>query len=185
MAARSVLAVPDTRYRLYVIAPNVRDVVKSAGGWLFDQRMAGWDVTVAVRERGEFRALQILGVDALELGSVAWQHRPSPQSLAMTADVLLHDEQLRHFVFQAFEHGLAEVTVWGGPWPEELHRTNGDFRIGEVRHRMSSAARVFKSHAVAAAYGRPVGAVDDAESFQCGTFARRRRELRRQIANGR
>jgi hypothetical protein len=29
-----------------VVAADVIDVVKFAGGWLFDRAMAGWDVTV-------------------------------------------------------------------------------------------------------------------------------------------
>jgi hypothetical protein len=169
-ATKSDLVVPDTRYRLEVIAPNVLDVVKSAGGWLFDHRIAGWDVTVTVCDHGDFRPLQILGVDARELTSTSWEQRPNPQNLAVAADLFHRDERVRHGVFRAFEHGLAEVIVWGGPWPEELHRS-----IGEVRHRLSSAARVFKSHALAAACDSPFAAVADAETFQCGTIGRPRR----------
>jgi hypothetical protein len=182
-ATNSVMAVPDTRYRLDVIAQTVQDVVKSAGGWLFDHRMAGWDVTVAVCEGGDFRPLQILGVDALELNSGSWQERPSPQCLAVAADLFHRNERVRHGVFQALEHGLPEVTVWGEPWPEELHRS-----IGQVRHRLSNAARVFKSHALAAAHEPGVVSVGDAETFQCGNLARPlawRRELKRQAANRR
>ena len=36
---------PDMRYRLDVVAAGVADVVRFAGGWLFDRAMAGWDVT--------------------------------------------------------------------------------------------------------------------------------------------
>ena len=36
------------RYRLDVVAANVADVVKFAGGWLVDRVMAGWDVTVLI-----------------------------------------------------------------------------------------------------------------------------------------
>jgi hypothetical protein len=180
-AAKTGPAVPGTRYRLDVVAPTVLDVVQSAGGWLFDKRMAGWDVTVAVCEPGDFRPLQILGVDALELTSVPLHERPSPQDLAVAAGLFHDDELARHSVFQAFEQGLAEVTLWGEPWPEELHRSNG-----QVRRRISSAARVFKSHALAAAHGRLVAAVADVEIFQCGTVGGAlalRPELRRQVAN--
>jgi hypothetical protein len=182
-AAKSGPAVPGARYRLDVLAPTVLDVVQSAGGWLFDKRMAGWDVTVAVSEPGDFRPLQILGVDALELTCVPVQERASPQNLAVATGLSHHDELARFSVFQAFEHGLAEVTLWGEPWPEELHRRNG-----QVRRRISSAARVFKSHALAAAHGRPMAAVADVEIFQCGTAGGAialRDEPRRQVANGR
>jgi len=30
------------RYRLDVVAADVADVVRFAGGWLFDRAMAGW-----------------------------------------------------------------------------------------------------------------------------------------------
>jgi hypothetical protein len=177
------LAAPDTRYRLDVITPNVLDVVKHAGGWLFDQRMAGWDVTVAVGEDGDFRPLQILGVDAVELNSSSWDHRERSQKLAVAGELFRCDERVRHGVLQAFENGLAEVAVWGELWPDELHRG-----IRQVRYRMSSAARVFKSHALAAAYDLPLGVIADAETFRYGTIARpsaSRRELTRQVANGR
>ena len=174
---------PDNRYRLDVIAPNVRDVVKSAGGWLFDHRMAGWDVTVAVWEGGDVRPLQILGVDTLELNSSSWEQRPSPQCLAVAADLFHRNARVRSGVLHAFENGLTEVTLWGEPWPEELHRS-----IGQVRHRLSNAARVFKAHALAAVHEPAVVAVGDAETFQSGNMAGPlawRRELKRQVANGR
>ena len=33
------------------IAPTVADAIESAGGWLFDQALAGWDVTVITAEQ--------------------------------------------------------------------------------------------------------------------------------------
>jgi hypothetical protein len=167
------LAEPDTRYRLDVIAPNVLDVVKHAGGWLFDERMAGWDVTVAVVEHGDFRPLRILGVDAVQLNSSLWDHRPGSQKLAVAAELFRCDQRVRHGVLGAFENGLAEVTVWGELRPDELLPG-----IGQVRHRLSSAASVFKAHALAATYDLPVGVIADAEIFHSGTIARRRASRR-------
>ena len=37
-----------TRYRLFVAASDVGELVASAGGWICDHIQAGWDVTVAV-----------------------------------------------------------------------------------------------------------------------------------------
>ena len=55
------------RYRLDVVAADVADVVKFAGGWLFDRAMAGWDVTVLVADHPDERPLQILGVQIVDL----------------------------------------------------------------------------------------------------------------------
>ncbi|MGA8547342.1 MAG: hypothetical protein WB785_19075, partial [Mycobacterium sp.] len=55
------------RYRLDVVAANVADVVRFAGGWLFDRAMAGWDVTVLLVDHPDERPLQILGAQILDL----------------------------------------------------------------------------------------------------------------------
>ena len=55
------------RYRLDVVAASVVDVVRFAGGWLFDRSMAGWDVTVLVADHPDDRPLQILGAQMLDL----------------------------------------------------------------------------------------------------------------------
>ena len=47
-------------HEMTVIASSVTDVVASAGGWLFDRRMAGWKVDVLVADRVGERPLQIL-----------------------------------------------------------------------------------------------------------------------------
>lgn len=57
------------KYRLDVVANSVVDVVRSAGGWLYDRVAAGWEVTVLLPQHGDTRPLQILGVHALELKS--------------------------------------------------------------------------------------------------------------------
>ena len=54
-------------HEMTVIASSVADVVASAGGWLFDRRMAGWKVNVLVADRAGEQALQILGADVLDL----------------------------------------------------------------------------------------------------------------------
>ncbi len=60
----------DMRYRLDVVAPSVAEVVRNAGGWLFDRVMAGWDVTVMITGDDDIRPLQILGVDTADLETV-------------------------------------------------------------------------------------------------------------------
>src|SRR5271163_4270691 len=52
------------RPRMTAIAPSAAEAVQYAGGWLFDQVMAGWDVTVITADDGDPRPLDILGVRA-------------------------------------------------------------------------------------------------------------------------
>ena len=58
------------RYRLDVVASSVVDVVRFAGGWLFDRAMAGWDVSVLLTDladQPDGRPLQILGAQVVDL----------------------------------------------------------------------------------------------------------------------
>lgn len=77
------------RYRLDVVAATVIDVVRFAGGWIFDRSMAGWDVTVLVADHPDVRPLQIVGARVLDLEDAltSVQSRPRPQALAAAADL--------------------------------------------------------------------------------------------------
>ena len=158
----------DMRYRLDVIAASVLDVVEAAGGWLFDRRMAGWDVTVLVPEEEDVHALRILGVDIVQVGPTwtSWLERPQVQALAVAADLFDRDPRVKHAVLQVLEQGLPEIILWGNAWPAGLARS-----ADEVRHELSGAARMFKCHAVKAASGREPASVDQVEVFHCGTSA--------------
>ena len=57
------------RYRLDVVAASPVDVVQSAGGWLYDRVMAGWEVRVLLPESCDTRALRILGVGVVDAAS--------------------------------------------------------------------------------------------------------------------
>jgi hypothetical protein len=63
--ARLLPVQPDAerhmRYRLDVVASSVVDVVKFAGGWVFDRSMAGRDVAVLLTDHPDDRPLHILG----------------------------------------------------------------------------------------------------------------------------
>jgi hypothetical protein len=176
----------DMRYRLDVIAASVFDVVEAAGGWLFDRRMAGWDVTVLVPEGEDVRALQILGVDILQVGPtwISWAERRHVQALAVAADLFDRDSRVKQGVLQALEQGLPEVILWGSDWSPELVRSGG-----ELRHQLSRAARMFKSHASMAASGQEPALAGQFELFHCGTIASpsplaRRRRRRRLLLHG-
>jgi len=149
------------RYRLVV------DVVRFAGGWLFDRAMAGWDVTVLLADLADDRPLQILGAQTMDLehALASVDTRPRPQALAAAADLFGCDSQVRHGVLHALDHGATEVTLWGQTWPAEL-----DDSVGLVQHRLSSAAQIFKGQALAAA-AVSVGSIDPTETFRSGLLA--------------
>jgi hypothetical protein len=149
------------------IAPSAAEAVRYAGGWLFDQVMAGWDVTVITAESGDRRPLDILGVRARSFDSVfaAPVLGPCLQAIALRTD-LYHDERVRRLVLAAAEAGRAEIRLWGDAWPEDFDGS-GD----PVAHRLSLAARAFKAQALAAADLR------DAPTAETEVF--RRGELRR------
>jgi hypothetical protein len=152
------------RYRLDVVAASVVDVVRFAGGWLFDRAMAGWDVTVLVADHPDDRPLQILGAQVLDLEDAlaAVESRPRPQALAAAADLFGCDSRVRQGVLRALDHGVTEVTLWGENWPAEL-----DDSVGLVQHRLSTAALTFKAQALAAA-AAPVSSIDHTETFRSG-----------------
>lgn len=154
------------RYRLDVVAANVPEVVKYAGGWLVDRVMAGWDVTVLIDSTEDLRPLEILGVETQDLESALdmWAERPHPQTVAVAADLYASDARVREGVLNALEHGMTEVTLWGDCWPEELDAT-----VGTVQHQLSAAARAFKAQALAATDDPEAFEVGRAESFRCGT----------------
>lgn len=158
------------RYRLDVVAANVIDVVKFAGGWLFDRTMAGWDVTVLVADHTDDRPLQILGAQIVDLEDALESagQRPAPQTLAVAADLVGSDSRVRGGVLQALDRGLTEVTLWGETWPTEL-----DESVGLVHHHLSAAAKAFKAQALAAASVPATGdvAVEPTETFRSGIMA--------------
>jgi len=164
------------RYRLDVVAASVVDVVRFAGGWLFDRAMAGWDVTVLLTDHlaghRDDRPLQILGARTLDLEDAlaaidsGVETRPRPQALAAAADLFGCDPRVRRGVLQALDHGVTEVTLWGETWPAEL-----DESVGQVQHRLSMAAQTFKARALAAALnggGAPQSSIDHIETFRSG-----------------
>jgi hypothetical protein len=142
---RQLSSTMNTRYRLDVIAADAADVIASAGGWLFDRAMSGWDIHLLIAATpSDVRPLQILGIKTEPLELVA--DRPHTHALAVSADMLSAEACVREVVFHALDRGITEVALWGDPWPPEFHQ-----RAQHVRHRLSVAARVFKEHALMAA----------------------------------
>ncbi len=155
------------RYRLDIVAPSVAEAVRNAGGWIFDRVMAGWDVNVLLTEPGGTRPLTILGAQTVDFESVlaAGDDQPHPQALAVAADLVDTDARVREGVLRALDYGMTEVALWGGAQPIDLDRS-----VDSVEHRLSSAARLFKAQALAAAAVEDV-AVAATESFHSGAMS--------------
>ncbi len=136
------------RYQLTVVASSVVDLVGSAGGWICDKARAGWDVKVVLIDDHDTRPLVILGASPLEAGaelSDVMTMASRGGALAVSANALA-DDRIRAGVLGIVRGGMTRVTVWGRDWPTEFSR-----KADPVEHRLSSAARAFKAHALGAA----------------------------------
>jgi hypothetical protein len=133
------------RPQLVVIAPDPAEVVRSAGGWLCDRAMAGWDVGVLTESHADPRPLRILGARAfdLEVALSSSVRGPHPQAIAVSAELYASDSRIRRMVCDALDDGVAECRLWvdcsAAPAEED-----------DEQHRPSAAARAFKAQALAA-----------------------------------
>ncbi|MFD0364752.1 hypothetical protein ACFQZZ_25195 [Nocardia sp. GCM10030253] len=134
-------------YRLDVVATSVADAVDQAGGWLFDHALAGWEVTVFVAAMSDARPLHILGAEVAELDSVRARHEQSRRWHAPGAGGICDRDALACWgLLPAMGNDAVEVVMWdGGP------RSPIGYRADLVLHRLSAAARVFKTQALVAA----------------------------------
>ncbi len=151
------------KHEMIVVASSVGDVVASAGGWLYDRGMSGWQVNVLVGDRTYERALRILGADVLDLAGDLEAITDDPDravTLAVAADMYASDGSVRRFV-SASDRRRAEVALWGDPG------SLGE-NVSAVSYRLTAAARAFKAHALQAAGldGEPVSATETL--FRCG-----------------
>jgi hypothetical protein len=143
------------------MASSAVDLVTAAGGWLFDRSMAGCDVTAALAERADERALQILGVQTADIDDVLTSQLCDVESaLAVSADLYRADARVRQAVLDTLDAGLTNLVMWGDAWPDEF-----DGLGGCAHHRLSIAARAFKAQALIAA-STPAGSVTALETFR-------------------
>lgn len=142
-------------------------MVQVAGGWLCDQALAGWDVTVVTADHEDQRALRILGVRGIDLESAlaAPVHGPCLRAIAVQAELYGSDERVRRLVRAAAEAGRTEIRLWGDARPADL-----EVRADRVSHRLSAAARAFKAQALAAA--ATAASPADTEEFRHGAIRR-------------
>jgi len=155
------------RHRLVVVAPDMIELVRFAGGWLFDRAMAGWDTTVLVADPSDIRPLQILGVHVvdLEAAMASTVRSPQPNALAVAASLYSSDADIRHGLNTILNEGSTDVLLWGDEWPTEI-----DCRLGSVRYRLSDATRAFKAQALAAA-AAPLDSIGVVETFRSTELA--------------
>ncbi|MEE3063524.1 MAG: hypothetical protein VYA67_06100 [Actinomycetota bacterium] len=151
------------RYRLDVVAASAVDVVHSAGGWLYDRVMAGWQVTVLLPGGCDTRPLRILGVAVVdtEPDNVATAMGSTSHTLAVSAEAFTADARVRDKVLTSLDDRLTEVALWGEGWPLGVNRG-----MTRAQHVLSAAARKFKGYALAAA-GIPSALVEPTEALLC------------------
>jgi hypothetical protein len=154
------------RYRLDVVAASAADVVQSAGGWLCDRVMAGWEVTALLPRGCDSRPLRILGIRASEADPRFALARSTSQGLAVSAEAFGADARIRDKVFDSLDDRLTEVALWGDGWPLGVNRATAP-----TQHVLSAAARRFKGYALVAA-GIPCAPVDPTETLLCDVRAR-------------
>ena len=152
---------------MVALATSTADVVQVAGGWLCDQVLAGWDVTVVTADHEDQRALRILGVCGGDLESVLAIPLQGPclRAIAVEAELYCADERVHQLVRAAAEAGRTEIRLWGDAWPDDL-----DGKADPVSHRLSAAARAFKAQALAATAADAWPA--DTEEFRRGAIRR-------------
>lgn len=146
------------KYELDVTACDVVDVVRSAGGWLFDRSMAGWDVNVVVTGGYNALPLQILGIDTVPRNDDDDRTAPArARAIAASAEAVSADAELRKNMLHAMKCGIGDVLIWGNSWPDGIERG-----VDIVEHELSVAARAFKRHALAAVgLSEPVGRTEE------------------------
>jgi len=174
-ASAAVPAGPPPRPRVAAIARDAAEAVRFAGGWLFDQAMAGWDVNVLTRDDGDLQSLRILGARRHDLASVLTSRAPLGKclrALAVPAELYLSDPGIAAIASRALESAPGELLLWGDGAPAGLGQdpyVPARLRRAPVpvQHRLSFAAQAFKAQAMAATrVPYPGVIVGEAESFR-------------------
>ena len=89
LTSQQVRTLSHGKYQLDVTACDVADVVRHAGGWLYDRAMAGWDVAVTVTGNCDVTPLRILGVRTERPVSDDDDAGAPPRALALAASAVL------------------------------------------------------------------------------------------------
>lgn len=137
-----------TKHCLVVLGADETDVVRTAGGLIYDWSSAGWDVTVQLGVSRDDRPLRIVGAktsspirrDSLR-GDPLW-----PDAIIASHRLFSENLSVRAYFTEAVARGYAATAMPGNEWPSAL-----DQSVGHIRHRLSPAARAFKLQAMLAA----------------------------------
>lgn len=146
--AANTLRGRTTKHRLVVLGADEPEVVRTAGGLIYDWSSAGGDVTVQLGISHDDRPLRILGVktsspirrDSLR-GDPLW-----PDAIITSQLLFRENLSVRAYFAEAAARGYAATAMSGNDWPSGL-----DQSVGHIRHRLSPAARAFKLQAMLAA----------------------------------
>jgi hypothetical protein len=138
-----------TPFKLVVLAIDTADAVTAAGGLIVDSVRAGWTVDLYLETPTKERALRILGVEGRTLPTIFDFEPEWPDAVFMAAGLLKRHTGARRLVADAARHHRADIAVWGDSGPADLGAPNG------TEHRLSSAAKAFKLHALSAVESVP------------------------------
>lgn len=140
-----IVAGDTDSYTLNVLAIDVADAVRGAGGLMFDRRHSGWTVRVFVTGTTDFSPLQILGAQGFSHdGVTALRAMPPHTALALSSAAAARSSLLGSDVWARWRRASAEVMLWGEP-PGELRG-----HLVGMEHRLSGAGHAFKARAWAA-----------------------------------
>ena len=159
------------RSRIEVVASGPEVAVVCAGGLICDSANGGWDVEVLIPGSCDSAALRILGARVVEfaLAAQAIETYSPPVQISTMPDIG-GDTWLPRYLWAA--GGDLAMRPIGGATRVRSRRHTHTFR-----HRLSTAARAFKAHALAAADLDT--AVRDVEFFRPGPAPARVRADRR------
>ena len=139
------LVAPAEPYRLEVLAVDVRDAVRHAGGLICDKAMSGWRVEVIVADWADPSALRILGARQLLLDEANACRRGQPaDALVVCASLVRDDERTRCRFDRAHRTGRSETATW---IPDAEDGCDVYPTTHVVYHHLSGAASAFKTQA--------------------------------------
>jgi hypothetical protein len=169
------------RHRLHVWSSDAAEVIRLAGGFICDRAMCGWEVRILISDSIDDRPLRILGADHVD--AVDSSNSPSAENFSSQATAAL-DEELEWFDPQVICTVTGDTTLTVSDWSGAGSLVR---RGTHLEYNCSSAARLFKAHALIAANALPdgVAAAEHVRLLQRGgSITRPRRSRLSQLPSG-